>query len=339
MNENRETIQPDTISERTIDMLTFGETMLRLNAPGYSRLEEAPTLEVRIGGSESNTAVALTRLGLTVHWWSRLPANPLGRKIENEIHRWGVETSGVIWDERAGSRAGLYFLDFAVAPRGTEVLYDRAASAASEISSEDIDETVIANARLLHLTGITPALSASCAAATAHAISVAQRVGTPVTFDVNYRSKLWDGATARRVLEPLLSGIDLLILPLPDAQAVFGISASGAEVARELRDRLGVGAVVVTCGADGTVACHANGDMVSAPYPNFPREEPLYRVGSGDAFNAGLLFGFLQNDLALGMEYGAAMAALKHTMPGDLLLATRAEIEAARVGDAGHLRR
>lgn len=331
--------KPDNFNKRTIDVLTFGETMLRLNAPGYSRLEESPMLEVRIGGSESNTGIALTRLGLRVHWWSRLPANPLGRKIENEIHRWGVETSGVIWDEKTASRAGLYFLDFAVAPRGTEVLYDRAASAASEIRPEDIDEAAIASARLLHLTGITPALSASCAAATAHAISVAKRVGTPVSFDVNYRSKLWDGATARRILEPMLAEIDLLILPLPDAATVFGITGNGAEVARELRAQLGADAVVVTCGADGSCACDASGDIVSPPYPNFPREEPLYRVGSGDAFDAGLLFGFLQNDLALGLEYGAAMAALKHTMPGDLLLATRAEIEAARTGAPGHLRR
>src|SRR5579862_6975429 len=149
--------------DRVWDVVTFGETMLRLSPPGFGRLEEAVTLDVRIGGSESNTAVALARLGLRSAWWSKLPANPLGRRIENEIRRWGVDTSGVIWDEDAGARAGVYFLDFGVAPRGIDVFYDRAASSASRLTAEEVTEARIAGARLLHLTGITPALSPSCA--------------------------------------------------------------------------------------------------------------------------------------------------------------------------------
>src|ERR1041385_7478328 len=105
-------------SGREYDVLTFGETMLRLSAPGFGRLEEADTLEVRIGGSESNTAVALARLGLRAARGGKLAANPLGRRIENEIRRWGVDTSGVLWDESPGARAGLYFLDFGLPPRG-----------------------------------------------------------------------------------------------------------------------------------------------------------------------------------------------------------------------------
>jgi len=177
--------------KRIFDVITFGETMLRLSAPGYGRLEEAVTLDVRIGGSESNTAVALARLGLRSAWWSKLPTNPLGRRIENEIRRWGVDTSGVIWDESPPARAGLYFLDFGVAPRGIDVYYDRAASAASALVPEEINPERIAQARLLHLTGITPALSPSCAQATERALALARQARTAVSFDVNYRAKLW----------------------------------------------------------------------------------------------------------------------------------------------------
>src|SRR5579862_7421140 len=131
--------------DRVWDVVTFGETMLRLSPPGFGRLEEAVTLDVRIGGSESNTAVALARLGLRSAWFSKLPANPLGRRVENEIRRWGVDTSGVIWDESPEARAGLYFLDFGAAPRSTDVHYDRASSSASRITALEIESSPIAD--------------------------------------------------------------------------------------------------------------------------------------------------------------------------------------------------
>jgi 2-dehydro-3-deoxygluconokinase len=326
--------EPD--KERSLDVVTFGETMLRLSAPGYGRLEEAVALDVRIGGSESNTAVALARLGLRVAWWSKLPANPLGRRIENEIRRWGVDTSGVLWDTAATARAGLYFLDFGVAPRGIDVYYDRAASAASTLTPEEVDATRISSARLLHLSGITPALSPSCMQAVTHAISLAKDSGTRVSFDVNYRAKLWTPEAAQRGLEPLLTQVDVVFCPLSDAATLFGMTGDGPTVARALRARLGVEVAVVTCGGEGAVACDDRGDWAAASYQ---LTEVVDRVGAGDAFNAGVLMGYLQDDLTLGLEYGTAMAALKHTVPGDLLLSTRAEIEAARAGSASGIRR
>ncbi|HLK60696.1 MAG TPA: sugar kinase [Chthonomonadaceae bacterium] len=324
------------MAERAFDVVTFGETMLRLSAPGFSRLEEAVSLDVRIGGSESNTAVALERLGLRAAWWSKLPANPLGRRIENEIRRWGVDTSGVIWDETPGTRAGLYFLDFGVSPRATDVYYDRAASAASRLTALEVDATRITHARLLHLTGITPALSPYCAKAVTRAMALAKEAGMRVSFDVNYRSKLWTPAEARQGLEPLLGQVDLLLCPQSDAALLFEIHGNGPDVARELRERYGVQVAVVTCGGEGAVACDDAGDWAATPYA---LGQVVDRVGAGDAFNAGILMGYLQDDLALGLQYGTAMAALKHTMPGDLLLSTRAEIEAARTGAVSGIRR
>lgn len=310
--------------------------MLRLSAPGYGRLEEAVALDVRIGGTESNTAVALARLGLSAAWWSKLPANPLGRRIENEIRRWGVDMSGVLWDESPAARAGVYFLDFGTSPRGIDVYYDRAASAASTIRPEEVDATRIAQARLLHLTGITPALSPSCAEAVARAIALAKQTGTAVSFDVNYRARLWTPEAARRMLEPLLPQVDLLLCPLRDAETVLGMTGDGPDAARQLRARYGVGTAVVTCGEDAVAACDDRGDHFVMP---LAVTNVVDRVGAGDAFGAGVLMGYLQGDLALGLEYGVVMAALKQTMPGDLLLSTRAEIEAARAGSGSAIQR
>lgn len=310
--------------------------MWRLSPPGFSRLEEAVSLDVRIGGSESNTAVSLARLGNRVAWWSKLPANPLGHRIENEIRRWGVDTSAVQWDTTPSARAGLYFIDFGVAPRATDVHYDRAQSSACSLQPSDIDSNLIGRARLLHVTGITCALSDSCAEAVEYAVQSAKSQGTAVSFDVNYRSKLWSPAKAQAVLKQILPQVDLLLTPLSDAETIFGITGTGEEVARQFREEFGIDSVVVTCGGDGgraidsrgawSVGAHSLGTIVD-------------RVGAGDAFDAGVLYGYLQGDLGLGMEYGSAMAALKHTVPGDLLIATKAEIESVLRGADSGIRR
>src|SRR5579871_3203141 len=283
-------------AKRDFDVVTFGETMLRLSAPGFSRLEEAVSLDVRVGGSESNTAVALARLGLRVAWWSKLPANPLGRRIENEIRRWGVNTEGVLWDETPGARAGLYFLDFGLSPRATDVYYDRAHSSASRLTALEIDGARIACGRLLHLSGITPALSPYAAKAVSRALTLAKEAGTRVSFDINYRAKLWSPEAARTGLEPLLSQVDLLFCPQADAALLFGLTGSGPEVARTLREQYELEAAVVTCGGDGAVACDDAGDWAAAPHT---LGQIVDRVGAGDAFNAGVLMGYLQDDLAL----------------------------------------
>ena len=309
---------------------------MRLSAPGHSRLEETDLLDVRIGGSESNTAVAMARLGMRVAWWSKLPGNPMGRRIENEIRRWGVDTSGVIWDDSPTSRAGLYFIDFGLPPRGIDVYYDRASSSASKITAIEVSEEAIGRARLLHLTGITPALSPYCAKAVTQAIEHAKSHQTLVSFDTNFRSRLWSATAARVEMEPLFASVDLLLCPRDDAATLFGVTGTGSEIAAELRDRYEVPTVVVTCGEEGAAAADESGvsTVLACESPHV-----VDRVGRGDAFNAGILMGYLQGDLALGMRYGAAMAALKQTMPGDLLLATRAEIEAALAPAASAIKR
>ncbi len=326
----------DNQTDRDWDVLAFGETMLRLSSPGFGRLEEAVSLDVRIGGSESNTAVALARLGLRSAWWSKLPANPLGRRIENEIRRWGVDTSAVVWDESPGARAGLYFLDFGLPPRGTDVYYDRAGSSCAQLTALEAESAPLQRARILHASGITPALSPYAAKATARALGLAREAGVQVSFDINYRAKLWSAARARQGLEPLLPMVDLLLCTLEDAHALFGLEGAGPEVARKMRTRYGCAATVITCGGDGAVGCDDRGEWAAAPHA---LGQVVDRVGAGDAFNAGVIMGWLDGDLGRGISYGAAMAALKHTIPGDLLLSTRSEIDRVVEGGSASIRR
>jgi len=277
-------------------------------------------------------AVALSRLGLRAAWISKLPTNPLGAMIERRVRGFGVDTSRVVWEE--GGRAGVYFIEPAAMPRPARVLYDRANSSASRLEPSEIDWAALGGVRHVHLTGITPALSASCRATVARAVSEARRRGCTVSFDVNYRARLWSAEAAREALEPLLSEVDLLITPLADAQLLWDLPADGEATAAALRERFSTPVVVITMGGEGAL-CH---DGTVRKASSFPVRE-IDRVGAGDAFDAGLLFGFLRGDLDLGIAYGMAMAALKHTIPGDEFIATRDEVEALLAGAASGIHR
>jgi len=315
------------------DIITFGETMIRLSPPARQRLEAAEQLDYRVGGSESNTAIALARLGRSVSWFSKLTDNPLGRRITSQISRWGVDVSHTMWCEHG--RVGVYFIEFGSSPRQHQVYYDRADSAASRLTPDEVDWSVFDSAKHLHLTGITVALSETCAATVARAILEAKKRGLTVSFDVNYRQKLWSPSLAATALSPLLTSVDLLICPLADATALFGCSGTTHKVATTLQRQYGCRTVVVTAGGDGATAVEGGSVYFASAIPL----EEVDRVGAGDAFNAGMIHGWLDGDLPLGLRYGMAMAALKHTMPGDELIATKAEIEALVHGGASGIQR
>jgi len=295
--------------------------MVRLSPPGYTRLEEAGTLECRTGGSESNVAVALARLGLRVAWLSRLPENALGRLIERRLKSLGVDTGHVQW--ASGARAGVYFIEPGAPPRPTRVLYDRAGSAASEMAPDAMPWAVVRGARHLHFSGITPALSGSCRAVCARAIAEARAAGATVSLDVNYRARLWSPEEAAAVLAELLPSVQLLISTALDLELLFGLGGDAEAVARAARERFGVTAAVVTLGGAGGCLADEQGFL---HVPCFPVTE-VDRVGAGDAFDAGLLFGYLRGDLRAGLTYGLAMAALKHSIPGDEFIGSLAEVE------------
>jgi 2-dehydro-3-deoxygluconokinase len=310
------------------DVVTFGEVMIRLGTPVGEALESTATLAVHTGGAEANVAVVLARVGFRTAWISKLPSDPLGRRVAAELRRHGVDVSGVIWTPHG--RTGVYFVEHAPPPRGVTVHYDRAGSAFSTIASAEIDPALLRGARWLHLTGITPALSASCAQAAAHVVRVAHEAGARLAFDVNYRRKLWSAEQARSVLEPLVGGADLLIAAQEDARDVFGIEGDGTSMAMRLRERFSAGTAIITTGPDGAHLADAAGVHHEAAVPGGVVDP----IGRGDAFTAGVLWGVLEGDIRSGMRYGTALAALTATYWGDAPWVTRQDVLATLAGRA-----
>lgn len=292
-----------------LDVVTIGEVMLGLRAPQLSTLESASCLECLVAGSEVNVAVGLVRLGLSAAWISKLPRNPLAQNLAASIRGQGVLMDHVVWVDEG--RLGTMYLELGVPPRPNRVVYDRKGSAASTLSPAEVDWTVFDEARHLHLTGITPALSDSCRATVERALEVARNAQLTVSFDVNYRSALWAPDEAAAALGRLLPGVDILCVGRYEAEHLFGLTGTSEDAVKTLRDRYQSRVVVLKQGQEGALLYDGTALLRSHVYP----VAEVNRQGVGDAFLAGLLFGFLKGDPAMGLEYGSAVAALKLTLP------------------------
>ncbi|MCA9914144.1 MAG: sugar kinase [Anaerolineae bacterium] len=301
----------------TYDVITLGETMLRFSPPHDLRIEQATSYEAHIGGSESNVAVGLARLGLRVAWVSRMTQNALGHSIVNAIRAQGVDTSHVTWTDE--DRVGLYFYEDGKAPRGGRVIYDRAGSAISKMQPTDLHPDLLRPdaAHLLHLSGITLAIGES-AAQTCYALAQhARENGWRLSFDINYRKLLWSEEAARDGCHELASLADLLFLPLRDAIHIYGTSNDAEIAVREMSERYPSATIVMTLSADGAIAKQGDSILRQEAYP----AQAVGRIGGGDAFVAGYLYGHI-NELSPedSLRWGAACAAYKYSMPGDIPL-------------------
>jgi 2-dehydro-3-deoxygluconokinase len=310
------------------DVITIGETMLRLSAPAGVALEQSPHLLVHVAGAESNVAVALSRMGTSTGWISRLVENPLGRRIYNEIRAQGVDVSRVLWTKE--ERVGTYFVELGRAPRPGRIVYDRARSAMAAIDPDEVDWSYVRQGRIVHLTGITPALSASCLRLVRRALEEVRAGGQTISFDVNYRSRLWGAAEAAVTLSPLLQRVGILICTAADAHRLFAIGGAAVEVAQALQERFGTAIAVVTSGVHLAAADRGQ---------TYQREgfavEALDRIGAGDAFAAGFIHGYLTAGVEQGLAYGAALAALKHTFYGDTAWVSEEDVQALLRGEDG----
>ncbi len=286
--------------------------MLRLSVRPGDRLEDAPAFDVHVAGAEANVAFAAARVGLRSAWASALPANPLGRRVAATLAAAGVDTSLVHWVE--GGRLGLYFVEMGAAPRPISVVYDRAGSAIAQATPDLFDWDAIADTGFLHLSGITLGLSASCYDIGVRAMEEARRRGAAVTFDVNYRQRLWTPTAAAAAIRSVVHLVDAVICTAEDARDLFGAVGEPEAVLAMLRTHLGVDLAVLTLGAEGAVASHG-GETIRRPGHLV---ETIDRVGAGDAFAAGLIWGLLDGSIELGLERGLAMSALKMTLHGDL---------------------
>jgi 2-dehydro-3-deoxygluconokinase len=306
-----------------LDLVTIGETMLRLATPVGMPLERATQLEVEVAGAESNVAVAFSRLGYQAGWISRLPSNALGRLVVNRIVEHRVDVSRVLWADR-GSRIGIYYWEANAAPRPGRVIYDRADSAFARIDADDIDWDYVRSARWLHLTGITPVLSESCRQLLQRALDEARAAGQAVSFDMNYRATLWPAAEAAASFGQMLEGVRVLFVSSRDIKTLFGLDSSPEQQAVDLAERFKADVVAVTLGAQGAVACERGGLHRVAAFES----TEIDRLGRGDAFVAGFLHGLQKGGAELALRYGAALAALKQTYRGDMAWTTADELEA-----------
>ncbi|WP_041257926.1 sugar kinase [Fibrella aestuarina] len=334
-------------------VITFGEVMLRLSPPGQHRFSQATTFDMAFGGTEANVAVALAQWGVDVHHITSFPTNALGDAAVAHLRKAGVDTRYV---QRGAGRMGLYFLEHGAASRASQVVYDRADSAFSRLTADSVDwETVFVDADgvvadWFHWTGITPAISAGTAACLLKGIETANRLGVPVSGDPVYRSNLWQyGQTPQDVLPELTAGCTLLLGNAGLFSYLYGINATTNEAAaQEMMTRFPRLRYVTDTVRESVSASHNRlsawlyDGVETVSTPLFDVQPIIDRIGTGDAFMAGLIYGLLHGEQSLteALTFGVAASVLKHTIPGDVLLATPSEIDDIAAGNlSGKIKR
>jgi 2-dehydro-3-deoxygluconokinase len=335
-------------------IVTFGEIMLRLSPPGALRFGQARSFDVVYGGGESNVAVTLANFGLATEFVTRLPSNEIGDACLQYIRQYSIGTSHIL---RGGERLGIYFLETGAVMRGSQVVYDRANSSFATIKPGMVDwKRVFQDALWFHWTGITPAISESAAVVCQEAVETARTMGVTVSCDMNYRAKLWKwGKSALEVMQQLVAKSDVAIGNEEDAEKVFGIKAPETDVntgivsseqyayvCDELHKKFpNLKTIAITL--RGSLSASHNTWSAILWQDNRIYSAPLYnithivdRVGGGDSFMGGLIYGLLTytNDPQKTLDFAVAASALKHTVFGDFNLVTVSEVEKLMKGDA-----
>lgn len=332
-------------------VVTFGEIMLRLSPPGFERFLQSPVLSATFGGGEANVAVSLAHFGADSRYVTCLPSNAIGDAAIRVLRAEGVDVSAIV---RCGDRIGIYFAETGASQRASTVIYDRGGSAISQIAADAVDwRPVMAGADWFHVTGITPALGARAAAATGDAIAAARQAGARVSVDLNYRAKLWTPERAQATMKPLAAGADVVIGNEEDLQNVLGIGIKGDVARGEIETaayRTAMEQVARECGARIVAvtlresrSASDNGwsavlwDGGSGAFHQSQRYDlrVVDRIGGGDGFAAGLIYGLGSGWFAdRALRFAVAASAIKHTIPGDFNRASVKEVEALAAGDA-----
>lgn len=336
-------------------IVTFGEIMLRLATPGYLRFSQTNELSATFGGGEANVAVSLANYGMDAEFVTRLPENDIAAACVKDLHKHGVKTDHIVY---GGDRMGIYFLETGAVARASKVVYDRAHSAISEIKPGMIDwKQVLAGADWFHWTGITPAISQGAADVCLEAIQTANRLGIPVSCDLNYRKNLWKyGKKASEVMPDLVAGCDVILGNEEDAEKVFGIKPEGFDVTAtagevnaaefesvctQLMQRFPrARKVIITL--RGSINANHNtwgGVLYDGKQlfqsPRYDITHIVDRVGGGDSFMGGLIYGLLTypQDDQQALNFAVAASCLKHTIYGDYNEVTVKEVENLMKGD------
>lgn len=331
-------------------VITMGEIMLRLSTPGYKRFSQAGAFDVVYGGGEANVAVSLANYGLDARFVSKLPSNPIGDAAVNSLRQFGVKTDYIA---RGGNRVGIYFLETGASMRPSKVVYDRAHSAISEAIVDDFDfDDIFSDASWFHFSGITPALSKEAAKLTELALIAAKKHGVTVSVDLNYRKKLWSEDEAKEVMSDLMQYVDVCIGNEEDAEKVLGFKPGETDVTtgsleldgyksifKQMKDTYGFKYVVSTLRESYSASDNGWSALIydgNEFYHSRKYDVRIVdRVGGGDSFAAGLIYGLITDkNMADALEFAVAASALKHTISGDFNLVTVDEVETLVGGDA-----
>ena len=333
-------------------VVTFGEIMLRLSPPGFERFLQTPAFSATFGGGEANVAVSLAHFGLDSYYVTRLPKHDIGEAAVRALRAEGVKTDFIL---RGGDRVGVYFVEAGASQRASSVIYDRARSAISELEPGTTDwPAVFKGAGWFHVTGITPALGEKAAVCTRESLEAAKKAGVRVSVDLNFRKKLWSETQAQGVMRPLMRYVDLVIANEEDIQSVLGLEVPNTDVtsghlnfegyrrvAQQVSQELGPSLVAITLRE--SLSASDNGwsaalwDDASGQFIRSQRYDVrlVDRVGGGDSFAAGIIYGLMTGrDAEASLRFAVAASALKQTIPGDFNRVSVAEVDRLEKGDA-----
>lgn len=331
-------------------IVTMGEIMLRLSTPAHQRFVQADTFEVEYGGGEANVAVSLANYGLDTQFVTKLPNNPIGQSAINHLRNFGVGTDYIV---RGGERVGIYFLEHGASMRPSAVVYDRAHSAISEAIASEFDfEEIFKEAEWFHFTGITPALSKEAIELTEKALIAAKKHGVTVSVDLNYRKKLWTSEEAKAVMTNLMQYVDVCIGNEEDAEKVLGFKPGETDVSKgeleidgyksifkQMLEKFNFKYVVTTLRESHSASDNGWSALIYDGNEFYQSKKYdiriVDRVGGGDSFAGGLIYGLVKTgDFKYALEFAVGASALKHTIQGDFNLVTVEEVETLIKGDA-----
>ncbi len=330
----------------SIKVVTMGEIMLRLSTPGFSRFVQTQNFDVNYGGGEANVAVALSNYGFESYFVSKLPKHEIGQSAVNSLRRFGVKEDFIV---RGGDRVGIYFLETGASQRASKVIYDRSNSSVTTLGKDELDwDEVFKNAKWFHWTGITPALGKTVQNSLKAACVSAKKNGVTISVDLNYRAKLWSTKEAQEVMIPLMEYVDVCIANEEDAEKSLGFKAGTTniesaeldeqgyfELAKQLKSKFNSKAVAITlresysASRNGWSALLHDDKECKEPYRSKRYEVQIVdRVGGGDSFASGLIYGLLtKNNPKDALEFAVAASCLKQTIPGDFNLVSVDEVE------------
>ncbi|AEL27795.1 sugar kinase [Cyclobacterium marinum] len=331
-------------------VVTLGEVMLRLSTPDFKRFVQTDTFDITYGGGEANVAGALCNYGLEGTFVTKVPDNPIGQSAINHLRRYGVDTQYIA---KGGKRLGIYFLETGASMRASQVVYDRADAAISEAEISEFDfDKIFDGAVWFHTTGITPALSDKAAALTEAALKAAKAKGVTTSIDLNYRKKLWSKEKAKEVMTRLCQYVDVCIGNEEDAETTLGFHSKETDVTKgelnlegykdvfkQMKEKFGFKYIASTLRESYSASDNGWSALVYDGNEFYHSKKYdvriVDRVGGGDSFASGLIYGLIQEmGLKDATEFAVAASALKHTFPGDMNHATLAEVKVLMGGDA-----